>query len=132
MEFTLEELESILEEMGFSNIPDSQLEDFSKDLKRLIRHDVRTKNKCMTSMNTVPSADAPIVQAPTAANQSSKNDDRKPKSNDSDERNVREREHQKSSDKNAKQKELLWKKLKSDPVRLHNWYKTFWDIHGLK
>jgi len=72
MEFTLEELESILEEMGFSNIPDSQLEDFSKDLKRLIRHDVRTKNKCMTSMNTVPSADAPIVQAPTAANQSSK------------------------------------------------------------
>ena len=28
-----------------------------------------------------------------------RNDDRKPKSNDSDERNVREREHQKSSDK---------------------------------
>jgi len=36
MEFTLEELESILEEMGFSNIPDSQLEDFSKGFVFLI------------------------------------------------------------------------------------------------
>jgi len=30
MEFTLEELESILEEMGFKDIPQNQLEDFSK------------------------------------------------------------------------------------------------------
>lgn len=30
MDFTLEEVESILEEMGFKNIPHSQLEDFSK------------------------------------------------------------------------------------------------------
>ena len=37
-----------------------------------------------------------------------------------------------SSFTDVKQKELLWKKLKSDPVRLHSWYKTFWDVHGLK
>jgi hypothetical protein len=24
-----------------------------------------------------------------------------------------------------------WKRLKTDPVRLYSWYKTFWDVHGL-
>jgi len=98
MEFTLEELESILEEMGFKDIPQNQLEDFSKDLKRLIRHDIRAKKKRGTSANNVgPPVAAPTFEVPTVSPQLSKKNCLRPELNDSNEKIVEDKKLQQHS-----------------------------------
>ena len=36
------------------------------------------------------------------------------------------------SETTVKKDDAAWKKLKTDPVNLYSWYKTHWDVHGLK
>jgi len=98
MEFTLEELKNTLEEMGFKNIPHGQLDDFSKDLKRLMKHDIRVLKRSGTLESDVASAATPTVlqvtDQPSKINSSSR-------MTDSDQMDLRTEEKEKSTSKSC-------------------------------
>ncbi|XP_057373608.1 uncharacterized protein LOC130694549 [Daphnia carinata] len=45
MDFTLEEIRCILEEMGIKNIPESHLKHFARDLKHLMKHEKHVQKR---------------------------------------------------------------------------------------
>ncbi|KAI9556480.1 hypothetical protein GHT06_016268 [Daphnia sinensis] len=61
MDFTLEEIRCILEEMGIKNIPESHLKHFAKDLKHLMKHEKHVQKRKRALGETA-------VQAPRSTN----------------------------------------------------------------
>ncbi|XP_046638714.1 uncharacterized protein LOC124317315 isoform X2 [Daphnia pulicaria] len=65
MDFTLEEVRGILDEMGLKNVPDNHLEQFAKDLKHLMKHEKHVqKRKRAEGEFTVPPSQ-PVINLPT-------------------------------------------------------------------
>lgn len=66
MDFTLEEIRCILEEMGIKNVPENHLKHFAKDLKHLMKHEKHVQKRKRALGETAVQAPRPTNILPTS------------------------------------------------------------------